>query len=238
VSTTRARGLDLSSVQGEVDFEKIKAAGYDWVTLKATQGAGGTDSKWAEYSAAARKAGLLIDAYHFLTVGSPVDAQIKHFADVALGLVDLPPSIDFEYPAPKDWPGGAGGAFARDLPKRCLDACLATEATFGRCCVYTYPDFALHLPRTQELISVVQRPLWLAYYPHERSEPIDQEEPKIPEPWSKWMFFQWSGNGGLAAPGVSCVVDHDLFNGTPADLQKLLISTSESFPGPASVSSP
>ena len=33
-----ARGIDISSHQGEIDFAKVKAAGYSYVIIKAGQG--------------------------------------------------------------------------------------------------------------------------------------------------------------------------------------------------------
>lgn len=224
----RARGLDLSQVQGSPDFAKIQADGYDWVTLKATEGMTFTDPTWDRNVRQAKDAGLLVDGYHFLTAGTPVEAQVKHFADVALGVVDLPPCIDFESPPPEKWIPPTDADF---LLARAVEALALTEAAFGRSLVYTYPYFMQQVVKRARNKTNVEllgtRPLWIASYHDEKHAPTLDHEPTIPAPWSDWMFWQWSGDKGLAAPGVQCVVDHDVFNGTRDDLLKLLLPLGE-----------
>jgi len=53
-------GLDLSANQGNVDFNKVKAAGYEFVILRSTTKNGQPDVKFEQYYAAATKAGLQI----------------------------------------------------------------------------------------------------------------------------------------------------------------------------------
>lgn len=63
-----SKGIDVSRWQGDIDFKKVKAAGYDFVIIKAGGSDMGfyTDSCWEKNYKAAKAAGLLIGAYYFV----------------------------------------------------------------------------------------------------------------------------------------------------------------------------
>jgi lysozyme len=227
---SRARGLDLSVYQGDVDFEKIFAAGYAWVTLKATEGTRHVDRNWEKNQLAARRAGLLIEAYHFMSPDMPIDIQIDHFARTTIGLTDLPPVLDFESPPPEQWKLGQ----ATELIANALRAVQMIEESFGLVgsAVYSYPFFLRSLPKTPALEELATRRLWLASYSNQKVEPKESEWPIAPLPWQRPLFWQWSGDQGLPAPGVSTIVDHNLFDGTVDELWGLVITTSEVFKNP------
>jgi len=227
MSTTRARLLDCSQVQGHIDFVKVRAGGYSGVYLKATEGAHYVDPSFDDNCARARIAGLLVGAYHFLTAQAPVADQIALFVGTALNKSDLPPAVDFEYPPPEKWIPPITGP---NLLARALEACRLTTVGFGHVCLYTYPYFMQGIVRTcdaESLAKLALIPLWIASYHDEKHEPTDADQPTIPKPWTTWYAWQWSGDHGLAAPGVNCVVDHDVFNGTPEELEALVIPNYE-----------
>lgn len=62
------KGIDVSRWQGEIDFSKVKAAGYDFVIIKAGGSDMGfyTDSCWEKNYKAAKAAGLHVGAYYFV----------------------------------------------------------------------------------------------------------------------------------------------------------------------------
>ena len=62
------KGIDVSRWQGEIDFNKVKAAGYDFVIIKAGGSDMGfyTDSCWKKIYKAAKAAGLHVGAYYFV----------------------------------------------------------------------------------------------------------------------------------------------------------------------------
>ena len=62
------KGIDISRWQGEIDFTKVKAAGYDFVIIKAGGSDMGfyTDSCWEKNYRAAKAAGLHVGAYYFV----------------------------------------------------------------------------------------------------------------------------------------------------------------------------
>ena len=227
MATTRLRFLDLSSVQtAHVDFDKVKADGYDAVVLKATEGSHYVDPTFDQNCHRAKVAGLIVGAYMFLTTGSAVSDQVALFVGTAVGKADFY-ALDFESPPPEQWaPPNTGEA----LTQRALDATnLLRQATGTRALilVYSYPYFVHSLPKTPTLTLLAEYPLWIASYKDEKHEPGDHDQPVVPLPWTTWLAWQWSGNNGSAAPGVPCVVDHNVANMTPAEFQVLVLKPLE-----------
>ena len=79
------KGIDVSTLQGVVNFEKVRAAGYEFAMIKATQGRGEgaatrllrrfTDSKFKRNIEAAANAGLACGVYHYMTARSVYEAE-------------------------------------------------------------------------------------------------------------------------------------------------------------------
>lgn len=94
-------GLDLSVHNGDLDFNAIKAAGHDFVILRAGFGsqASQKDKNFEKYYAAAKAAGLKVGAYHYsyaLTAEQAV-AEAKTFLDFIKGKTfEYPVFIDME----------------------------------------------------------------------------------------------------------------------------------------------
>ena len=57
-----AKGIDISSHQGDIDFQKVKAAGYSYVIIKAGQGFRQMDTFRQKYLPAVLAAGLKSEA--------------------------------------------------------------------------------------------------------------------------------------------------------------------------------
>lgn len=90
-------GIDVSHWQGKIDFKKVKAAGYQFVIIKAGGSDAGryTDKKFLENYKSAKEAGLHVGAYYFAGprfqgAASGV-ADAKHFMQI-LG------KLEFDYP--------------------------------------------------------------------------------------------------------------------------------------------
>lgn len=74
------KGVDLSVYNGNVDFEKLKAAGYDFVILRAGFGKvvpKQKDAKFEEYYKGAKKAGLYVGAYWYSYAKTVEDAVLE-----------------------------------------------------------------------------------------------------------------------------------------------------------------
>ncbi len=93
-------GIDVSHHNGDVDFQKVRDAGYDFVYLKTTQDNDFIDPMFATNLERARAAGLAAGGYHFFDYTLDGDVQADHFLDrleAAGGLEDaLPPVVDVE----------------------------------------------------------------------------------------------------------------------------------------------
>jgi len=62
------RGVDVSHHNGRVDWPRIRAAGYVFAYLKATEGATFRDRTFLRNRTEATRAGLVTGAYHFFTL--------------------------------------------------------------------------------------------------------------------------------------------------------------------------
>ena len=97
-----AYGIDVSRYQGDIDFNKIKAAGCEFVMLRAmiyNNGELGKDRKFEEYYKDAKAAGLKIGVYYYST--DSTSAMLKeHTAELLKALkdkeLDLPVAFDWE----------------------------------------------------------------------------------------------------------------------------------------------
>jgi lysozyme len=66
-------GCDLSHHQGSPDFAQVRAAGRQFVVLKATEGTTWRDPECAASRGRAHAAGLVVGLYHFARAGDPVE---------------------------------------------------------------------------------------------------------------------------------------------------------------------
>jgi lysozyme len=147
-------GIDVSSHQGAVDWERVAGDGIDFAYVKATEGGDFVDERFEANWAGARAAGLERGAYHFFTLCTPGDVQGRHFLAVAPPEDGaLPPAVDLEL---------AGNCSARP-PERAVDNELGrflstVEQAWGQEVVlYVGEDFEERYPGRETL----DRPLWL-----------------------------------------------------------------------------
>ena len=117
-------GIDVSVYNGDIDFNKVKAEGYQFVIVRAGArgyGSAGTmieDSRFEEHVDNAHKAGLMVGAYYYTQavnkteVKQEVDATLKKIGSRKL---EMPVYFDIE-PA-YDWDGKPGRLVAANLSK-------------------------------------------------------------------------------------------------------------------------
>lgn len=90
-------GIDVSAHNGEIDFERVKAEGIEFVIIKATEGSTFKDKLFIDNVRKARKAGLKVGAYHFFRFDTPGYMQGLNFVNSIHGRnLDLPAVIDIE----------------------------------------------------------------------------------------------------------------------------------------------
>lgn len=91
------KGIDVSSHNGNIDFEAAKADTVTFVLIKATEGTDFSDAMFDRNHQAASKAGLKVGAYHYFRFDSPGHLQAYHFLSAVEGKkLDMPLAVDVE----------------------------------------------------------------------------------------------------------------------------------------------
>lgn len=182
--------VDLSNVNGPVDWHAIRRAGITGAFLKATEGVSFDDELFHLHRRQAAAVGIRAGAYHFARPdhNGPI-AEARHFAKVVgrIGARELRPVLDLETHADEDL-----AAWARQwnhTVRRLLDV----GPLF-----YTYPAFAAGL----NLRTPIGYGLWLASYGRDDG----REHPyTIPRPWRAAVAHQFTSRARLA--GAAGYVD-------------------------------
>lgn len=198
-------GVDVSSYQGEVDWDLLRRQGVDFAFIKATEGSGLTDPCFAENWAGAKSAGITAGAYHFFSYDSPAATQAANFLAAAPPQTGaLPPVIDVEF----------YGQYLKE-PKAAeevwpiLDELVAelTEAWGRPPILYvTARSYALYIR---------------GRYP---DCPIWASMPLAAPVWTDWTFWQYSHTARLAGySGVEGCIDLNVFRGDREDLDALIV---------------
>jgi lysozyme len=185
--------FDISHWNTSADFLSAKQAGQDGVYLKATEGEGYVDPKFATRWQSARAVGLKRGAYLFLNPAQNVPAQVALFIRT-LG------ADKGELKAALDWEDAKGLPVAKAVAAAVEAAALLTKALGYKPLVYTYRSFAID----GYCKGLEGYPLWIADY---------SGSMHVPSPWKSAVLWQ-SGQdhvSGIAA-GDGKGVDVDFGN--------------------------
>lgn len=208
------QGIDVSSIQGLVDWPAVADAGitFAWVrTTVVVQDKAGArhvvrDARARENIEGARAAGVHVGGYAFFSPALDPKAQAQAFCD-ALGPVgqqDLRPAIDFE--VCHGIPMFVAAQKACEFVEH-VEAILGVESI-----VYTMSGASGFWPHTIDAGVLARRPLWVAHY---RIDPTTGREytlrePSIPPQWAAWAVWQISGNKGPRVAGIATDVDRNV----------------------------
>lgn len=97
------RGVDVSSYQGEIDWNKLSHNHIQFAFIKATEGSTFVDDRFSYNLSAALKTNLRIGAYHFFSYDSSGKTQAENFiSNVPIIKNMLPPVIDVEFYGDKE----------------------------------------------------------------------------------------------------------------------------------------
>ncbi len=92
------KGVDVSSYQGEIDWETLSSQDLSFAFIKATEGSSFVDKYFAYNYEEAKKTHLAVGAYHFFSFDSQGITQAENFINtVAPHDGMLPPVIDLEF---------------------------------------------------------------------------------------------------------------------------------------------
>ncbi len=183
-------GVDLSAHNGDVDFERVAAAGVDFVFLKASEGTDFRDPKFISNYNAARKAGIKVGAYHFFRFDSDGYRQGRNFLTAVDSLdLDLPLAIDIEDS------GNPTGHEADDVASSLRGMIFALEGSRNKVILYTNKKGYDRYVRGR----LDEMPVWLCSF---TNPPISSDN---------WLLWQHSHRSHI--DGISGEVDMNTFNG-------------------------
>lgn len=211
-------GIDVSKYQKTINWEKLAlhanstgkviASGKNakylqpvlFVLIKSTQGTTIRDPQFDRNWAEAKRCGIIRGAYHFLSVSSPVEEQVKHFIDnTTLEPGDLPPVLDLEIDKKTMQ---KQHATVVKMAKKWLEL---VEKHYGvRPIIYTYNNYYKDYLHGHGLDDY---DYWIARYGKEPSA----------RHWEIWQFTETG-----RCDGINHAVDIDLFRGNHKDLVKFI----------------
>jgi lysozyme len=208
---TRTFGIDVSKWGGEIDWrDVISKLNPRFVFLQAYHtGKDGASSyanpRFANYRQALQRLGLLHGAYLRCHPNAKAETSIKKFWSVYTPQIgDILPTLDIE----------------EDYDNRCELPVQQRIDQIGKMIQLVSTTIGGHKPIIYTKARVWSElgdprqfsdcPLWVVDY-HSTSEPI------LPQPWSKFSFWQYAQN--LHGNGVSGTYDSNYFNGTEEDLR-------------------
>lgn len=189
------KGLDVSKFQGEVDWERVKAAGYRFAMLRAGYGFNTVDPQFRRNASECNRIGLPIGAYWFCYAVSPSSAVQE-----ADGCLDTIAGYKLEYPvcydieqASVDYASGEGVTITPELAKQLVKSfCDRIEAKGYFAMFYSNKNFL-----DQYLGSDIAKryALWYARY----ADTFDGTD---------CAMWQYTSQGSV--PGISGNVDLNL----------------------------
>lgn len=190
------RGIDISAHNGEIDFAKVRAHGYSFVIVKATEGSAFKDSRFFLNVARARQAGLRVGAYHFFRFdATPYMQALNLMHSLRRVHVDMPVVVDIEdWTNPNDRP-------APRVVQKLVNFINELERNGYKIMIYTNKQgYKKYVERRLSLL-----PLWICSF---TDVPDDIQ-------WTLWQFTH-SGK----VDGVKGNVDIDIFNGDYMEMKR------------------
>ncbi|MCB2358599.1 GH25 family lysozyme [Clostridium estertheticum] len=179
------KGIDISSYQPNVDFEKVKNSGIEIVYIKATEGITYTNPLLKSQYAGAKAAGLKIGFYHYLRANDPI-LEAKFFLSVIKGLSsDCKHAIDVEVSL---------GQTITKTSSNIMQFANYLISTNNEVCIYTGDYFYANNLNS----SVKNIPLWVAHYGVAKPDAAN------------YIGFQYSESGKI--DGINGSVDLDEFS--------------------------
>jgi lysozyme len=150
--------------------------------------------------AGAKAAGVLRGAYQYFRPSRDGAEQAKNFLAI-LGddIGEFPPTADVET---------SDGVSAKKLANELANWVEVVGARTGRTpIIYTAPGLwsGWHMPA-----GFGADPLWVAHW-------TNAKQPRIPQGWTDWTFWQYSSN--TRVPGIPARVDGDVFHGNLDELK-------------------
>lgn len=233
--------IDVSAIQGAIDWKAVAADGIVGAYLKCTEGMRHSDGRYSANFTGSRAAGIASGAYHFgkpktdpgVTPEQDAKSEARRFYTLSGGLGsakgELPPVLDIEV-----MDGLSPAVVAQWIRVFLAEA----EQLFGRVpVIYTGAPMANAL---RLVPTATRHPLWVARYIQNLRQPAMTWEkawahgtpldvpfmralPWAPDAWTLWQF-----SGGMVdlpgnrVAGINCDVDCNVFNGGEVAWERFL----------------
>jgi len=206
--TAQPKGIDVSSHQGNVNWDTVVHSGIAFAYIKATEGTGYKSPSFSSQYTGATKAGLIRGGYHFALPDKSTGAvQANYFASNGGGWTadgrTLPGALDIEYN-----PYGATcyGLSAPAMVNWIRDFSNTYHSRVGRYpVIYTTTDWWKTCTGNNAGFGSTS-PLWIAHYASSVGT--------LPAGWKYYTIWQYASSGPV--PG-----DQNYFNGDIAGLKRL-----------------
>ena len=174
ITDDAAKGIDVSQHQGDIDWQKVKADGIQFVILRVGGrgwGEAGTlyiDDRAQEYYTGAKAAGLQVGVYFFSQAITPEEAREEArfaLAQMEGWELDLPVAFDWEYVSEE----ARTANMNQDTLTQCVLAfCDEIEKSGKETMLYTNPH---HAGVGLDLEALDGMNVWIALYSEEMSYP-------------------------------------------------------------------
>lgn len=200
------KGIDVSSYQGEIDWEVISSQNISFAFIKATEGSTFIDEKFEYNYTESKKTDILIGAYHFFSYDSSGKTQADNFINTVPDTRNmLPPVVDLEFYGdyfnnPKD---------SQEVHTELNDMLIALEEHYGnKPIIYcTEKSYDLYIDGYYDDYSIWIRSVY-------KSPALDDD---------KWLFWQYSNRGKLRGyNGQEKFIDLNVFNGSIEEFEKYM----------------
>lgn len=203
-------GIDVSSYQSVIDWQRVKAAGIGFCMVKLTEGVRSINQLAHAQAVDAQEHGIKVGYYHF---GHPESAQgaqseaaffLERIRRSDIPTADIIPAIDVEQYSLNGKP-----VAVPHLEQWIKDFCGSLQTGgLDRVMVYSNPSYLdSYLGKSHTLGNM---PLWLSEY----SPTLSVK----PHGWADWAIWQNSGNGHV--DGIKGAVDTNFCR----DLTPLLLN--------------
>jgi len=173
-------GIDVSYWQTSIDWTQVAAAGYRFAAVRATMGDTYLDPRFIPNWEAAKRAGLLVTAYHVVRPKHSAPTQTEALFKALAGRIpDLPLAIDVE--VTDDMPKDVVTRITREVCEMTASRAgrkpiIYTARWFWNRSIDAAPDWSGY-------------DLWVANY--------GTLNPVLPRDWTTWKFWQYTDQGSV-----------------------------------------
>lgn len=194
-------GIDVSKWQGDIDWDRVAAAGVRYAFIRTSHGLRVLDEKFERNWSEAGRVGILRGVYQYFSPGQDAQDQADYVVDQLRqhGAGELPPVIDVEET------DGRGAAEIEGAVADWLD--VVQDAVGVPPIIYSGRYF--WQDNVANSRQFADHPLWHPQY-------TEAACPNIAGAWDRWAFWQYSSTGRV--DGIRGAVDLNRFNGSEDDL--------------------